>query len=74
MHIEGGAAPGLGLPGPLGEQTRRHRRSGGAGSRANESAERAGLAHVARLSVARAEVAALTVHRTAKRCRNRIRR
>src|ERR1041385_4302925 len=47
VHAEGGTAPSLGVPGALGEQTHRHRRSVGAGSRANESAERARLANMA---------------------------
>jgi hypothetical protein len=52
VHTESGAAPGMGLPGALGEQAHRHRRPDGAGPRADESAERARLADVARLPVA----------------------
>src|SRR5947207_5083795 len=55
VHAEGGTAPGVGVPGSLGEQAHRHRRSGGAGARANEPTERARLADVARLSAAHAE-------------------
>ena len=55
MHIESGAAPGVGVPGALGEQAHRHHRSDGAGPRTDESAERARLADVARLSVAHAK-------------------
>src|SRR5882724_6837730 len=47
VHIESGAAPGVGVPGALGEQAYRHRRSHSAGSRANESTECARLADVA---------------------------
>src|SRR5882724_73021 len=53
VHVESGAAPCVGVPGALGEQAYRHRRPGGSGPRANESAERARLADLARLSVAR---------------------
>jgi hypothetical protein len=63
VHTESGAAPGVGVPSPLGKQTRRHHRSGGARSRANESAERARLADVARLSVAHAYTGALIAQR-----------
>src|SRR5439155_12671900 len=59
VHAEGGTAPSVGVPGPLGEQAHRHRRSGGAGARVNEPTERARLADVARLAVAHADVAAL---------------
>src|SRR5262249_37303422 len=62
VHTEGGAAPCVGVPRPLGEQTYRHHRSSRTDPRADESAQRARLADMARLSVARAEVAALTVH------------
>ena len=51
MHIESGAPPCVGVPSPLGEQTRRYHQLGGSGPRANESAERARLGDVARLSV-----------------------
>jgi hypothetical protein len=61
VHVESGAAPGVGVPGALGKQTHRRRRSGGARSRADESAERARLADVARLSVACHEGGALNV-------------
>ena len=57
VHAESRAASGVGVPGSLGEQAHRHRRSGGAGARTNEPTERARLADVARLSVALAEVA-----------------
>src|SRR5437762_3068349 len=59
VHTESGAAPSMGVPGSLGEQTHWRTRSGGAGSRANESTERARLADVAGLSVAHAAVGAL---------------
>ena len=62
MHAESRPASGVGVPGSLGEQAHRHRRSIGAGARADEPPKRARLAHVARLSVTRIEVAALTVH------------
>src|SRR6266508_2975017 len=57
VHIESSAAPGVGVPGTLGEQTHRHCRSDGARPRANESAERARLADMARLSVGYAPLA-----------------
>ena len=49
----------MGVPGALGEQTHRDRRSDGARSRADESVERARLAYLARLSVAPAKARAL---------------
>ena len=61
MHAKGGAAPRVGVPGALGEQAHRHARSSDAHPRTDEPAECARLADVARLSVADAEVAALTV-------------
>ena len=60
MHAEGGAAAGVGVPNPLGEQAHRCARSRGAFSGAHESAERARLADMARLSVAHPAVAALS--------------
>src|SRR5438552_824952 len=76
VHIESGAAPRVGVPSALGEQTHRCSRSGSAGSRTDESVERARLADMARLSVTHAEVAAVTVYDQAiiEPCRNRIRR
>jgi hypothetical protein len=62
VHAEGSAAPCVGVPGALGEQAHRRARSGGADPRTDEPAKCARLADVARLSVAHAEVAALTVH------------
>ena len=62
MHAEGGAAPRVGVPGALGEQAHRRARYGDARPRTDEPAECARLADVARLSVAPAEVGALTVH------------
>ncbi len=62
MHAEGSATPRVGVPGALGEQAHRRARSGRARPRTDEPAERARLADLARLSVAHAEVAALTVH------------
>src|SRR5947199_9559554 len=59
MHAEGGTAPSLGLPGALGEQADRCVRSGCALSGTDESAKRARLGDVARLSVAHAELGAL---------------
>ena len=59
MHTESGAAPGVGVPGALGEQPSRHRRPGGSGPRTDESAERARLADMARLPVAHAYTGAL---------------
>ena len=59
MHIESIAAACVGVPGTLGKQAHWHRRSDGAGPRVNEPAERARLGHMARLSVAHAEVEAL---------------
>jgi hypothetical protein len=61
VHAEGSAAPCLGVPGALGEQAHRRARSGGAHPRTDEPAKCARLADVARLSVAHAEVAALTI-------------
>ena len=62
MHIEGGAASRVGVSDTLGEQTHRRARSSRGRPRTDEFAERARLADVARLSVARYEVAALTVY------------
>ena len=62
MYAEGGAAPRLGLPGALGEQAHRRARYGDARPRTDQPAECARLADMARLSVAPAEVGALTVH------------
>jgi len=62
MHVEGGAAAGLGVPGALGEQAHRDCRSDGARSRTDESVERARLAYLARLSVAHSQTEALSVH------------
>jgi hypothetical protein len=62
VHVYGRAAPGVGVPGALGEQTHRDRRSDGARSRADESVERARLAYLARLSVAHFQTGALSVH------------
>ena len=59
MHTESGAAPGLGLPGALGEQKRWRTRSGAAGACANESIERARLADLAGLPAAQTKVEAL---------------
>jgi hypothetical protein len=61
VHAEGGTVTCLGVPDTLGEQAHRHRRSSGAGPRANEPAERARLSNMARLSAAHAELAAVTV-------------
>src|SRR5207253_10056120 len=76
VHVESGAAPRVGVPSALGEQTHRRSRSGSAGSRTDEPVERARLADVARLSVTHAEVAAVTVYDQGiiEPCRNRIRR
>ena len=52
VHAEGRAAARVGVPGALGEQAHRCARSGGALSGTDESAERARLADMARLSVA----------------------
>src|SRR6266436_3403682 len=57
VHAEGCAAARVGVPGSLGQQAHRRARSGGALSGADESTERARLADMARLSVARAEIA-----------------
>src|SRR6266478_10146138 len=62
VHAEGRAAPRVGVPDELGEQAHRCARSGGALSGTVESAERARLADVARLSVAHTTVGALRVH------------
>src|SRR6266566_1339818 len=62
VHTESGAAPCMGIPSALGKQAHRHRRLDGTGARANDPIERTRLAHVARLSVAHAAIAALTVH------------
>src|SRR6266571_3990757 len=62
VHAEGRAAARVGVPGALGEQADRCARSGGALSGTDESAERARLADMGRLSVAQAEVTALTIH------------
>src|SRR6266704_5536774 len=61
VHAKGHAAARVGVPDELGEQAHRCARSGGTLSGTDESAECARLADVARLSVAHAEVAALTV-------------
>jgi len=61
MHIESGAAPGLGLPGALGEQAHWHCRSERTGPLADEPTQRARLTDVAGLSVASAKVGALIV-------------
>jgi hypothetical protein len=61
LHAEGRAAARVGVPGALGEQADRCARSGGALSGADESAERARLADMARLSVAHTAVGALRV-------------
>src|SRR5262245_1177211 len=52
VHTKGGAAPRMGIPSPLGKQTRRCARFSGARPRTDEPAERARLADVARLPVA----------------------
>src|SRR6266496_381221 len=62
VHAEGRAATRVGVPGALGEQANRCARSGGALSGTDESAERARLAGMARLSVAHTAVRALRVH------------
>src|SRR4029453_9358753 len=62
MHVEGCAAPGVGVPGALGEQAHRDRRSDGARSRTDESAQRARLAYLAGLSVAHFQTGALSIH------------
>src|SRR6266487_4900439 len=63
MHAESCAAARVGVPGALGEQAHRSARSGGAHPCTDEPVECARLADVARLSVADAEVAALTSSR-----------
>ena len=62
VHAKGGAAARVGVPDELGEQADRCARSGGALSGTDESAERARLADMARLSVAYIAVRALRVH------------
>src|SRR5439155_15705103 len=62
VHTEGGAAPSMGVPGALGEQTHWPTRSGGTGARANEPTERARLADPAGLPATHAENSALRVH------------
>jgi hypothetical protein len=59
VYAEGRAAPSMGVSGALGKQGDRCVRSGGALSSTDESAERARLADMARLSVAHIAVAAL---------------
>jgi len=61
VHVEGGAAPRVGVPDALGEQAHRRARFGGAFASTDESTERARLADMARLSVAHTEVAALII-------------
>src|SRR2546429_6836048 len=56
VHAKGRAAARVGVPGALGEQAHRCARSGGALSGTDESAERARLADMARLSVAHTAV------------------
>src|SRR6266480_8054797 len=56
VHVEVRAAARVGVSGTLGEQAHRRARSVGALSGTDESAERARLADVARLSVARTTV------------------
>src|SRR5207249_9052481 len=51
VQIGGGAAPRLGVPGPLGQQTHRRSRSHRARARTDEPAQRTRLTHMARLSV-----------------------
>src|SRR6266513_1390030 len=63
VHTEGRAAARVGVPGALGEQAARCARSGGALSGTDESAERARLADMARLSVAHTAVGALRLSR-----------
>ena len=62
MYAEGRATPSMGVSGALGKQADRRARSGGTLSRTDEPAKRARLANMARLSVAHAEVTALTIH------------
>src|SRR5437764_1742331 len=47
VHTEGGAAPSMGVPGALGEQTHWPTRLDGTGARANEPIERTRLADMA---------------------------
>ena len=56
VHAKGRAAARVGVPGALGEQADRCARSGGTLSGTDESAERARLADMARLSVAHTAV------------------
>src|SRR6266513_6072822 len=67
VHAQGRAAARVGVPGALGEQADRCARSGGALSGTDESAERARLADVARLSVARTTVGALRFTATVRK-------
>ena len=67
MYAEGGAAPSMGVSGALGKQADRCARSGGALSSTDESAERARLADMARLSVAHIAVAALRLTAVAQK-------
>src|SRR5438874_10485495 len=62
VHAKGRAAARVGVPGALGEQADRCARSGGALSGTDESAERARLTDMARLSVAYTGAAALRAH------------
>ena len=60
MYAEGRTAPSIGVSGALGKQAHRRTRCWRTRSRTDEPAKRAGLADMARLSVARAAVQALT--------------
>src|SRR5947207_4481919 len=62
VHVEGRAAARMGVPGALGEQADRCARSVGALSGTDESAERARLTDMARLSVAHSAGGALSLH------------
>src|SRR6266566_7234185 len=67
VHAKGGTAARVGVPGALGEQADRCARSRGALSGTVESAQRARLADVARLSVARTTVGALRFTATVRK-------